>query len=273
MPRRPRRLRAAAEPVLRGGRAACGVLPRREPRPRRARRDRPRGVRRRRGRGRALDARACSRRARARSCESLRPTASATASSSSTRARATRSGSTCSSPDAARAAFELTDGAARARRPQPRPAGDRARGRTCWTAASRPSGTEVDLGPGRWLLNPGSVGQPRDGDPRAAWLLLDFEPRTASFRRVEYASSARRPRSARGGCPMRWRSGLLTASSAHCCWRAAAAASTRPTPRASDRRASRPTSPRSSPPRPTRSRRSCRAAARPATRPRASAAT
>jgi diadenosine tetraphosphatase ApaH/serine/threonine PP2A family protein phosphatase len=47
-------------------------------------------------------------------------------------------------------------------------------------------GTETPLGPGRQLLNPGSVGQPRDGDPRAAWLLLDFEGGTASFRRVEY---------------------------------------------------------------------------------------
>jgi len=48
-----------------------------------------------------------------------------------------------------------------------------------------PDGTVVDLEAGRWLLNPGSVGQPRDGDPRAAYLLL--EPgRKASFRRVEY---------------------------------------------------------------------------------------
>jgi diadenosine tetraphosphatase ApaH/serine/threonine PP2A family protein phosphatase len=47
-------------------------------------------------------------------------------------------------------------------------------------------GTELELGPGRRLLNPGSVGQPRDGDPRAAWLLLDREAGTASFRRVEY---------------------------------------------------------------------------------------
>jgi diadenosine tetraphosphatase ApaH/serine/threonine PP2A family protein phosphatase len=49
-----------------------------------------------------------------------------------------------------------------------------------------PEGTEVDLSGGRFLLNPGSVGQPRDGDPRAAWLLLDFEARRASFRRAAY---------------------------------------------------------------------------------------
>jgi diadenosine tetraphosphatase ApaH/serine/threonine PP2A family protein phosphatase len=48
-----------------------------------------------------------------------------------------------------------------------------------------PAGTEVAL-EGRVLLNPGSVGQPRDGDPRAAWLLLDLDRRRATFRRVQY---------------------------------------------------------------------------------------
>jgi diadenosine tetraphosphatase ApaH/serine/threonine PP2A family protein phosphatase len=47
------------------------------------------------------------------------------------------------------------------------------------------AGTQIEL-EGRWLLNPGSVGQPRDGDPRAAWLALDTEERTARFHRVEY---------------------------------------------------------------------------------------
>jgi diadenosine tetraphosphatase ApaH/serine/threonine PP2A family protein phosphatase len=53
-----------------------------------------------------------------------------------------------------------------------------------------PAGTELELGDDRWLLNPGSVGQPRDGDPRAAWLLLDLRARRASFRRVEYDVAA-----------------------------------------------------------------------------------
>jgi len=48
-----------------------------------------------------------------------------------------------------------------------------------------PAGAEVEL-EGRWLLNPGSVGQPRDGDPRAAWVLLDLDRMFAAFRRVEY---------------------------------------------------------------------------------------
>jgi diadenosine tetraphosphatase ApaH/serine/threonine PP2A family protein phosphatase len=47
-------------------------------------------------------------------------------------------------------------------------------------------GTELGLADDRWLLNPGSVGQPRDTDPRAAWMLLDLDARRASFRRVEY---------------------------------------------------------------------------------------
>jgi predicted phosphodiesterase len=49
-----------------------------------------------------------------------------------------------------------------------------------------PEGTEIDLSEGRWLLNPGSVGQPRDGDPRAAYVLLDLDRSRASFRRVPY---------------------------------------------------------------------------------------
>jgi predicted phosphodiesterase len=48
------------------------------------------------------------------------------------------------------------------------------------------SGHEVDLSRGRWLLNPGSVGQPRDGDPRAAYLLLDRETQRARFCRISY---------------------------------------------------------------------------------------
>jgi diadenosine tetraphosphatase ApaH/serine/threonine PP2A family protein phosphatase len=49
-----------------------------------------------------------------------------------------------------------------------------------------PAGTELELDGLQALLNPGSVGQPRDSDPRAAYLLLDLDTRHASFRRVEY---------------------------------------------------------------------------------------
>jgi diadenosine tetraphosphatase ApaH/serine/threonine PP2A family protein phosphatase len=51
------------------------------------------------------------------------------------------------------------------------------------------AGHEVRFGDDRWLLNPGSVGQPRDGDPNAAFLELDLEERRARFRRVAYPVS------------------------------------------------------------------------------------
>ena len=38
----------------------------------------------------------------------------------------------------------------------------------------------------RWLVNPGSVGQPRDGDPRAAYAVLDVEANTVDLHRVTY---------------------------------------------------------------------------------------
>ncbi len=50
----------------------------------------------------------------------------------------------------------------------------------------RVPGDATELGGAAWLLNPGSVGQPRDGDPRAAWLLLDTDPARATWRRVPY---------------------------------------------------------------------------------------
>jgi diadenosine tetraphosphatase ApaH/serine/threonine PP2A family protein phosphatase len=38
----------------------------------------------------------------------------------------------------------------------------------------------------RAMINPGSVGQPRDGDPDAAFALLDMDSLTWEFRRVPY---------------------------------------------------------------------------------------
>jgi diadenosine tetraphosphatase ApaH/serine/threonine PP2A family protein phosphatase len=49
-----------------------------------------------------------------------------------------------------------------------------------------PDGFEARLEAGRWLLNPGSVGQPRDGNPDAAFLELDLDAKRARFRRVAY---------------------------------------------------------------------------------------
>jgi diadenosine tetraphosphatase ApaH/serine/threonine PP2A family protein phosphatase len=49
-----------------------------------------------------------------------------------------------------------------------------------------PAERVAELELGRWLLNPGSVGQPRDGDPRAAYLSLDLESGVARFERIAY---------------------------------------------------------------------------------------
>jgi predicted phosphodiesterase len=65
-----------------------------------------------------------------------------------------------------------------------RPEGEPASGTT------RREGTVLDVSSGRWLINPGSTGQPRDGDPRAAWLLLDTEAMSAHYRRAEYDIAA-----------------------------------------------------------------------------------
>ena len=54
------------------------------------------------------------------------------------------------------------------------------------TGETRDPEQELDLATGEWLVNPGSVGQPRDGDPRAAWLELDIDGGRAVYHRVEY---------------------------------------------------------------------------------------
>jgi diadenosine tetraphosphatase ApaH/serine/threonine PP2A family protein phosphatase len=55
-------------------------------------------------------------------------------------------------------------------------------------AASLPSPTaEVRMQDGRrYLINVGSVGQPRDRDPRAAYAIWDRDERSITIRRVEY---------------------------------------------------------------------------------------
>ena len=88
--------------------------------------------------------------------------------------------------DQARECMEEQSGAGQPDRPLARgPLLLRRRRRTA-TGGQAPEGHEIDLSEGRWLLNPGSVGQPRDGDPRAAWLELDTDQWKATYHRVEY---------------------------------------------------------------------------------------
>ena len=44
----------------------------------------------------------------------------------------------------------------------------------------------LSIADGRWLINPGSVGQPRDLDPRASWAILDLDALSLRFRRTPY---------------------------------------------------------------------------------------
>ena len=69
--------------------------------------------------------------------------------------------------------------------------------------AQASDGALLDLSRGNWLVNPGSVGQPRDGDPRAAWLELDTEAETACFHRVPYDIERAAVPIAKAGLPSR----------------------------------------------------------------------
>ena len=51
------------------------------------------------------------------------------------------------------------------------------------------------------VVNPGSVGQPRDGDPRAAYAVVDLEAMTIETHRVEYDIGAVRDAVAAAGLP------------------------------------------------------------------------
>lgn len=57
--------------------------------------------------------------------------------------------------------------------------------------------------PERAIVNPGSVGQPRDRDPRAAYALYDTETRLWDFKRIAYDIAAVQARMIRAGLPDR----------------------------------------------------------------------
>jgi predicted phosphodiesterase len=53
----------------------------------------------------------------------------------------------------------------------------------------------------RYLLNPGSIGQPRDGDPRAAFAIADMDHQVVEFWRVPYDIAAVQERMREAGLP------------------------------------------------------------------------
>ncbi len=62
----------------------------------------------------------------------------------------------------------------------------------------------------RYLLNPGAVGQPRDGDPRAAFIVYDSEEKRVTFHRAEYDVGSCQDKIVRAGLPPRLAERLST---------------------------------------------------------------
>lgn len=65
----------------------------------------------------------------------------------------------------------------------------------------KPFSTLLIEGGATYLLNPGSIGQPRDGDPRAAFAIADFKNNSVEFWRVTYNIEAVQDRMVKGGLP------------------------------------------------------------------------
>ncbi len=64
-----------------------------------------------------------------------------------------------------------------------------------------PTGRPVELGEERVIVNPGSVGQPRDGDPRASYAIYDGSAGTIAHHRVEYDVPATQRKMTERGLP------------------------------------------------------------------------
>ena len=68
-------------------------------------------------------------------------------------------------------------------------------------SASAPQ-MQVQMKPGcKYLINPGSVGQPRDGDPRAAYAIVDTTERRVELYRVRYAVDETQGKVVKAGLP------------------------------------------------------------------------
>jgi predicted phosphodiesterase len=87
-------------------------------------------------------------------------------------------------------------------------------GHTHYPAVFELSGGELNLGRSagaesrlalregaKYLVNPGSVGQPRDGDPRAAYAIVDSETMEVELVRVDYPIAATQSKLLKAGLP------------------------------------------------------------------------
>ena len=77
-----------------------------------------------------------------------------------------------------------------------------ANGRVDTIGSTNSSSTHLSLRPeSKYLLNPGSVGQPRDGDPRAAYGLVDTSAKSVDLYRVDYAIETTQAKVIKVGLP------------------------------------------------------------------------
>ena len=75
-------------------------------------------------------------------------------------------------------------------------------GRMLGVRALRGRSGTIQLRPGaRYLLNPGSIGQPRDRDPRASYMTYDSDKRVVRWHRVDYPVSRAQQRIVKAGLP------------------------------------------------------------------------
>lgn len=64
-------------------------------------------------------------------------------------------------------------------------------------------GSRLELGERRLIINPGSVGQPRDGDPKASYAIYDTEDHSVTLHRIPYDIGLVQSRMAGLGLPRR----------------------------------------------------------------------
>ena len=75
-------------------------------------------------------------------------------------------------------------------------------GRVLGVKALRGTSGRIALAPGgRYLINPGSIGQPRDRDPRASYMIYDSKTRVVRWYRIPYPIGEAQARIRRAGLP------------------------------------------------------------------------
>jgi predicted phosphodiesterase len=75
-------------------------------------------------------------------------------------------------------------------------------GKLLGVKALRGTSGRIVLSPGgRYLINPGSIGQPRDRDPRASYMIYDSRKRVVTWYRIPYAIGEAQARIRKAGLP------------------------------------------------------------------------